>query len=781
MHTPEYKRLIRAWYTTNDSLYHVLWKELYGQDEIESTFADFNSFYEFAYLKVGFGSDKPNHKINGFVADLLNCPCEGALPYQIQHLDMLVSSSVQQRLCVYDAGFETAVKPGSSSLAITLADESSFQPPVPQGGVLDTIPDITNTENVVFYLSDLHLDHKIALRFPGRINDSELTGYFLSIADDFKKAMDVDALEFLIIVGDVSFNYKVLRLFLRVIFKALLKPIFFILGNHELWDHTLWGKGNTLDEVVEWVRKDLSFAGITLLENDLYFPFKYSNPKINSIYHENDIQSLSDEDLRGLFKYSGIAILGGMGFAGYNVSTNADTKMYSDAPVTREMEIERSKRFEALHERLKRVVPNNRSIIVATHTPYYDWTDKRMQPNWWYLSGHTHENKRIDEDGCHFIADCQIGYRNEVIKPRFFSIVNQADIFEDKPDGQYDITQEEYELFYSTLWLGGGTKRRFARIIMLKRQGNYMFFGVNEEGYLYILNGGQIRSTYGHDLDYYYERMPVYAASVNAFLAGYTESQIAIASEVRKLGGRGTIHGCIIDLDPPGTPFSYNHLYLNPIDGTLTPYYALAMNDKYVYKNVPSLLHEKLPAMYERLGLLTSTDALLPAERGMDVSSETQPVINTEIYKVSRIIKSLQYTKNYNVIRIWSYALADAVSSESGRLIVAGMVDPDSLPQPNKKPFQMTQGINMTKPTKVSKGSKKKPKEHSEASFRRMILKYVKQRCELLSGGNTSIVAMKGGCVVECKCRICGNVWVGKVANQPYECPNCHKGLAKNN
>ncbi len=44
----------------------------------------------------------------------------------------------------------------------------------------------------------------------------------------------------------------------------------------------------------------------------------------------------------------------------------------------------------------------------------------------------------------------------------------------------------------------------------------------------------------------------------------------------------------------------YNHIYLNPIDGKVVPYYALSTYDKWVYKDVKSLLLERCPELIDR-------------------------------------------------------------------------------------------------------------------------------------------------------------------------------------
>ena len=54
-------------------------------------------------------------------------------------------------------------------------------------------------------------------------------------------------------------------------------------------------------------------------------------------------------------------------------------------------------------------------------------------------------------------------------------------------------------------------------------------------------------------------------------LAPYLEIQKGIAERIAMIGGRGKIHGCIIDID------WFNHIFVNPCDLKITPYWASDM------------------------------------------------------------------------------------------------------------------------------------------------------------------------------------------------------------
>lgn len=162
---------------------------------------------------------------------------------------------------------------------------------------------------------------------------------------------------------------------------------------------------------------------------------------------------------------------------------------------------------------------------------------------------------------------------------------------------------------------------------------------------LYILNGGTIKGLAQNDVQYYFENMDVMAEAVKSPLNKYSEFQKAIGATVRKIGGWGTIHGCIVDID------GYNHLYVNPFDGTVTPYYAVDMIQKVAYPSIQNLLEKNCPKLFANYSLLF--------EKGTEeITALTKyprkPIVylGTEMYRASREIKKMQklYT---NILSFW--------------------------------------------------------------------------------------------------------------------------------
>lgn len=143
---------------------------------------------------------------------------------------------------------------------------------------------------------------------------------------------------------------------------------------------------------------------------------------------------------------------------------------------------------------------------------------------------------------------------------------------------------------------------------------------------------------------------------------------------------RVQVHGCIVNID------MYNHLYLNPFDGKLTPYYATDMEHKIVYPNMqyllkmspnPPLLLNGI-SFEERYGKEhTSEEALRRYEaavRGSQLpilSKDTcglavipQVVLDKSMYKPSKVMRAIQYLFDSDVIRIWNDAVLDIEDSE---------------------------------------------------------------------------------------------------------------------
>jgi hypothetical protein len=257
------------------------------------------------------------------------------------------------------------------------------------------------------------------------------------------------------------------------------------------------------------------------------------------------------------------------------------------------------------------------------------------------------------------------------------------DWFSDYKDGIYEIDRNDYINFYRGINEGITFNRKYEKLYMLKRDSIYMFLMKSVKGTLQILNGGAIRSALEHDLNYYFNNMVTYSKSLRLFLTDYDDFKRSVSKYIKSIGGNGRIHGCIIDID------YYNHLYLNPLDGTISPYFATSMIDKYVYNNLPSLLKKECPNLYinyENKRIKNDgSNRLAVFNNNLTISNKTIYVDSTEMYKVSRILKGLQFTTQYNIVRLWSDSFVGEPSKERGKLIVSNIINPHLLIESDDK------------------------------------------------------------------------------------------------
>lgn len=150
----------------------------------------------------------------------------------------------------------------------------------------------------------------------------------------------------------------------------------------------------------------------------------------------------------------------------------------------------------------------------------------------------------------------------------------------------------------------------------------------------------------------------------------YTSAQKEIAKLIKYIGGQGRIHGCIIDID------FYNHVFLNPLDGKITAYYATSMTDKKVYRNIASLLKFKCNKLFVNLEKMNKNEVkfsnvfhLLKLD-DISISDEYFQVNETDIYSISRIIKSLQYITKNNVVRLWNDEFLKGLTTNKNVLLM---------------------------------------------------------------------------------------------------------------
>ena len=512
-----------------------------------------------------------------------------------------------------------------------------------------------NPASTIYYISDIHLEHQIPLDGKS-VSDirheirSKLDEMFLSI--NSPKAT-------LLIGGDVAYSVELEELFYEELTNRtdFSGKIISVLGNHELWDgNPSMDKAPTrpLDEIISAYQNVMPWK-VKLLENSLLINFKGGREMVLS---ETEILHTDNKRLADICSQSTFILLGGIGFSGLDSGFNANNGIYR-VNVSREEELMRSARFRAIYDKLTNCA-TDLPVIVLTHMPKANWSDASYNPKWIYINGHTHRNTLIRlEDGTTVLADNQIGYKPKKWYLHGFSVdTRYYDPFSAYSDGIYKITVDQYEDFnygrgiyiQGMSWPGD--------LYMIKRAKTYMFL-IQGATSLCLLDGGK-KKKLNHDLNYYSENFSRYVDKTRALFAPYEKALSLISEEIRLMGGTGYVHGCIVDID------FYNHVYLNPIDGKITPYFATDIKYKETFRTIRSLLKNSIfpPRMrngtlmykkYDELSKGNKFQYLLCASSKKKSSKTISEVVtDTSIYKPSKLMLSVQYLFDKNVIRTWN-------------------------------------------------------------------------------------------------------------------------------
>lgn len=519
--------------------------------------------------------------------------------------------------------------------------------------------------DVIYYITDIHVEHQLAER---RIKRGPVVKQSLPEA---QRRIDEKITELLasvpstdgtlLIGGDVADSVEVEALFYKQLGSLWQGKIISVLGNHELWGGHPTGLRPTrsIDEIVTDYRQAIPQA--TLLENELFIVYKGFGLFCNNVLDEKTILDASVEELAEVCANSTFLVLGGIGFSGLNPVYNADMGLYGEI-VSTEEDIARSKRFRAVYEKVLASAGNLR-VIVLTHMPMANWSDARYNPKWIYVSGHTHQNAFLLQcDGTAVFSDNQVGYQPKPWHLNSFTIdVHRYDPFKDFPDGIHLITRKQYFEFNRGQGINVQSMKYPGDLYALKHDGVYMFVLESASG-LCLLEGGR-RHKLDYDIDYYFDNLPEYVRKVHCAFAPYRKALSMISDEVSAIGGTGTIHGCIVDID------WFNHVYLNPFDGKVTPYFAMNTTDKLVFNNMESLLKTSPfpPQLTGGVSMLTRYSSLAKEERlpilsrnvnkKWDLAMVPQVVLDRSMYEPSRVMRSIQYIFDQNVLRVWNDAV----------------------------------------------------------------------------------------------------------------------------
>lgn len=608
-------------------------------EEYKTELNTFDEFYKFVC------SDLSDADLRGFTFD-------GVDITKIDISEAAIDSSVLISQGLYDAKFyENNIK---------LTNESTQLIPVEHTEMIsiDTFDDegFGDDSRKLYYISDLHLNHKLKKIFPECATKGEVVFYIRDLVSKLVSfRTSAIANDFLLIGGDVSYNFQIAEIFYKELIKKWdAQKIIVVLGNHDLWN---WDdkKTGTADYIIEKYRKLFEGLGINFLQNELFIIKEERSWYLNSVkISENQLYDNSIEWIDEQCKYARLIVFGGIGFSAKNPEFNATHEIYRQTITSFEEDKIRTERFEHIYRKVANALYNCK-VVNFTHMPYKDWTTDQPVPNWIYVNGHTHRNEFCLEDKKTVYADNQVGYHNLSMGLKYFVLIKNYDVFKDYSDGIYDVSREDYITFHKGINVNIQFTRDNGKVVMIKKNGLYCFFYESDKGKLYLLKGGTIRTLKEQDLGYYYDTMDVYKLALREVMKEYHAALKIVAREVKRIGGDGKIHGCIIDID------FFNHIYLDPLTGKLIPYSAVSICDRVEYKTVEALLEaerEDLYLTYKQIYLQGGTEIQIFSNKKTKCKTEAMRVLaDTSMYKPSNLFRSFQYMFDVNVIREWNEEL----------------------------------------------------------------------------------------------------------------------------
>ena len=633
------RKVLESEYDKNNRLFHVT--ESLLDKKINNTFKSFKKYYD--YLDGNLINadlteyDFSNNEISRYDLSKAN-----------------LNSSTLIKLGKYDDTFyNNMISSYSSELSIITEQNNEIIEAISLPHPYDLSNGLNTEKRKIFYITDIHINHKLLKEFPCAASYAEIVWYIRKIVKTLVNSFEHGYNDYLLIGGDVSFCFEISKIFYSELAKKWEpQKIVCVLGNHELWDFNRFGGKQKsivkLDRIVDKYRQMFAELNITFLHNSLLFlsKNKYNFEQLHVI-PEND---LLNKDLFDIIKEnivsSSLVILGGLGFSGYNAVYNAGFGLYRNTLVSLEDDKYQTKRFETVYNNVSKLIPLSK-LIVLTHTQKEDWTNSPYNENYIYIYGHTHKNEYCISKEKTIFADNQIGYKSTQYCLKFFELSLDYDIFKYYEDGIYKISKEQYFKFN----YGKNLTIKFSRdceyIIMLKKKGYYCFI-VEDNKRLYLLDGGRIRKLSFNNLDYYYENMSLYGDTINLGLHSYNKVLIDISNAVKSIGGDGKIHGCIVDID------FLNHIYLDPVDGSIKPYYSPYYGYQKFFRDVPALLSKMCPAIYKNyVNLIANYNTSLITSDYLS-NNITLSIFSTTQYKPSNLINNLQYITEKNIIRVWN-------------------------------------------------------------------------------------------------------------------------------
>ena len=447
---------------------------------------------------------------------------------------------------------------------------------------------------------------------------------------------------------------------------APLKKVYAIIGNHELWSF------DSIDCCTVAYQDLFDRLGIIYLNN-------------NGCYIRNNNDSNSFE--------SKVAIIGGIGFAGYNEMYNANIGLYRNT-INRNQEICLTKEWEAFYRSsLEAARRDNCLLVVLTHNPPSDWKSANsLDGNCVYFYGHNHKNIRYydNEANSSVFADNQIGYHANKIAFKYAICFAKSNPFAGYEDGVYIISTKEYLEFNYYKGIRISRVKRIENALekenplyLIKDKEYYGFFIVKEKqkkcrsfGTFICIGGSTKKIGDRTDIGYYKNEFGKMIDSYLTILSPYRMEQEKISKMIKAFGGSGKIHGYIIDID------YWTHILLNPIDGKRTYYFSPRFGYITEFEALHDLLKVCTPYYYDRYleqNSLSIDKKLEPSYHTSSCSDLIQIDIKNSPYPDSKRMNQLQMLFEAKVLRDWNESLllqdSNIIAHGMTKLLETGKTD----------------------------------------------------------------------------------------------------------
>ncbi len=448
--------------------------------------------------------------------------------------------------------------------------------------------------------------------------------------------------------------------------KAPLKRVYAIIGNHELWSF------DSIDLCIAAYQDLFSRLGIVYLNNSSRI-----------IRNSNDPNLLTGK----------VAIIGGIGFAGYNEMYNADIGLYRNT-INRNQEICLTKEWEAFYRSsLEAARKENCLLVILTHNPPSDWLSANsLDGNCVYFYGHTHTSTRYYIDGLNtsVFADNQTGYDAGKIEFKLANCFARSNPFAEYRDGIHIVSATDYLEFnyYKGISILGVKRIENAiekgnPLYLIKDKEYYGFFIVKEKQKksqsfgTFICVGGSTRKIGDRtDIEHYKNEFGKIIDSYLTILSPYRMAQEKISEMVKAFGGSGKIHGYIIDID------FWTHVMLNPIDGKSTYYFSPLFGYIKTFETLHELLKVCAPDYLDRYleqnGSSIDKD-LEPNYQTSICSDLIQIDIKNSLYPDSKRMNQLQMLFEAKVLRDWNESLllqdSNIIAHGMTKLLETGKTD----------------------------------------------------------------------------------------------------------